>query len=62
MDDIRASIGCVQMKKLQEDLIKNVLVSRQRYVEKLSQLDKIIVPFADHQRVPVSNYIMPIVI
>ena len=60
MDDIRASIGCVQMKKLQEDLIKRALV-RQRYVEKLSQLDKIIVPFADHQGF-VSNYIMPIVL
>ena len=60
MDDIRASIGCVQMKKLQEDLIKRALV-RQRYVEKLSQLDKIIVPFADHQGFG-SNYIMPIVL
>ena len=60
MDDIRASIGCVQMKKLQEDLIKRARV-RQRYVEKLSQLDKIIVPFADHQGF-VSNYIMPIVL
>lgn len=60
MDDIRASIGCVQMKKLQEDLEKRVRV-RQRYVQKLSQLKGLVVPFADNQEF-VSNYIMPIVL
>lgn len=60
MDDIRASIGCVQMKKLQEDLEKRVRV-RQQYVKKLSQLNGIEIPFADNQEF-VSNYIMPIVL
>lgn len=60
MDDIRASIGCAQMKKLNEDLRKRVRV-RQKYVEKLSQIKGLVVPFADNQEF-VSNYILPIVL
>lgn len=60
MDDIRASIGVVQMKKLKQDLEKRILV-RQRYIEKLSKIEGIIVPFADNKEF-VSNYIMPIVL
>lgn len=60
MDDIRASIGCAQMRKLQEDLKKRVHV-RQRYVEKLSEIEGLVVPFADNQEF-VSNYILPIVL
>ncbi|MDL2241804.1 DegT/DnrJ/EryC1/StrS family aminotransferase [Bacteroidales bacterium OttesenSCG-928-L03] len=60
MDDIRASIGCVQMKKLQADLEKRVRV-RNKYVEELSKIKGIIVPFADNTEF-VSNYIMPVVL
>lgn len=60
MDDIRASIGVVQMKKLKPDLIKRQKV-RQLYVDLLSEIDQIIVPFSSNEEF-VSNYIMPIVI
>jgi dTDP-4-amino-4,6-dideoxygalactose transaminase len=60
MDDIRASIGIVQMKKLKGDLEKRLLV-RQRYVERLSKVKGIIVPFTESTEF-VSNYIMPIVL
>lgn len=60
MDDIRASIGCVQMRKLPQDLEKRVRV-RAKYLEVLSGIDGIIVPFADNQEF-VSNYIMPVVL
>lgn len=60
LDDIRASIGCVQMKKLLKDLEQRVRV-RQRYVERLSQLNGVEIPFVDNQEF-VSNYIMPIVL
>lgn len=60
MDDIRASIGCVQMRKLKDDLDKRIRV-RQRYIDNLSGIDKIIIPFKDNKEF-VSNYIMPIVL
>lgn len=60
MDDIRASIGVVQMNKLQEDLDKRVKV-RKWYDEKLKSVKGVIVPFADNKEF-VSNYIMPIVL
>lgn len=60
MDDIRASIGIVQLKKLKADLEKRILV-RKRYVERLSQIKDIIIPFEDNTEF-VSNYIMPIVL
>lgn len=60
MDDIRASIGCVQMRKLQSDLEHRVRV-RERYVANLSKIANIAVPFADNTEF-VSNYIMPIVL
>lgn len=60
MDDIRASIGCVQMRKLPQDLEKRVRV-RAKYLEVLSGIDGIIVPFADNKEF-VSNYIMPVVL
>lgn len=60
MDDIRASIGCVQMRKLPQDLEKRVRV-RAKYLEVLSGIDGITVPFADNQEF-VSNYIMPVVL
>ena len=60
MDDIRASIGVVQMNKLQEDLEKRINV-RKQYVEKLAKVEGVIIPFANNTEF-VSNYIMPIVL
>jgi dTDP-4-amino-4,6-dideoxygalactose transaminase len=60
MDDIRASIGVVQMKKLSDDLKKRINV-RKRYIEQLSKVKGIAVPFADNTEF-VSNYILPIVL
>ncbi|WP_279112995.1 DegT/DnrJ/EryC1/StrS family aminotransferase [Butyricimonas virosa] len=60
MDDIRASIGCVQMRKLQEDLEKRIRV-RNKYVNELAEVKGVVVPFADNKEF-VSNYIMPIVL
>lgn len=60
MDDIRASIGCVQMRKLQADLEKRVRV-RSKYLAELSKVKGIVVPFADNTEF-VSNYILPVVL
>lgn len=60
MDDIRASIGVVQMHKLYDDLIKRKFV-RILYQNKLQAIEGIIIPFRDNSEF-VSNYIMPIVL
>ena len=60
MDDIRASIGIVQLKKLKTDLDKRVEV-RKYYIEKLSQIEEIVIPFKENREF-VSNYIMPVVL
>jgi len=60
MDDIRASIGVVQLKKLTEDIRKRIKV-RNEYVKKLSKLEGIYIPFVNNDEF-VSNYIMPIVL
>jgi len=60
MDDIRASIGVVQMKKLKDDLDQRLKV-RSEYVKRLSKIEGVYVPFADNTEF-VSNYIMPIVL
>lgn len=60
MDDIRASIGIIQMKKLREDLMRRIQV-RKKYIEKLTEVENIIIPFAKNTEF-VSNYIMPIVL
>ncbi len=60
MDDIHASIGIVQLKKLRTDLGKRIDV-RKYYVEKLSSIEEIIIPFKDNTEF-VSNYIMPVVL
>ena len=59
LDDIRASIAIEQLKKLRPDLEKRALV-RKRYIERLSEIDGIVVPFSDNTEF-VSNYIMPTV-
>lgn len=60
LDDIRASIGVIQMKKLRPDLEARVKV-RELYVKLLSSIDEVIIPFSDNKEF-VSNYIMPIVL
>jgi len=60
MDDIRASIGIEQLKKLKADLIKRETV-RSNYVKMLKENNRIIVPFIENKEF-VSNYIMPIVL
>ena len=60
MDDIRASIAIEQLKKLPKDLETRQKV-RKRYLDNLSKVKGIVVPFADYKEF-VSNYIMPIVL
>lgn len=60
LDDIHAAIAIEQMKKLPGDLEKRVAV-RARYLDKLSRVANVVVPFADNTDF-VSNYIMPIVL
>jgi len=60
MDDIRASIGLVQLNKLKEDLEKRALI-RKWYIEELSQINEIIIPFKDYSEFS-SNYIFPIIL
>ena len=47
MDDIRASIGIIQLDKIHHDLQKRAEV-RRIYLDKFKYLDNIIIPFADH--------------
>ena len=60
LDDIRASLGVVQMKKLKPDLEARIKV-RELYLKLLKSIDGVIVPFSDNKEF-VSNYIMPIVL
>jgi len=60
MDDIRATIGLVQLNKLKEDLEKRALI-RKWYIEELSQINEIIIPFKDYSEFS-SNYIFPIIL
>lgn len=60
MDDIRASLACVQLDKLNSDLKKRQLV-RGWYESYLSDIEEITIPFRDYKEF-VSNYIFPIVI
>lgn len=60
MDDIRAAIAVEQLKKLPADLETRAKV-RQRYVENLSGVKGVVVPFVDNKEY-VSNYIMPVIL
>jgi dTDP-4-amino-4,6-dideoxygalactose transaminase len=60
MDDIRAAIGIVQLEKLENDLKKRSEI-RRHYLQKLSETDKIIIPFKDNQHFS-SNYIFSILL
>ncbi len=60
MDDIRASIGIVQLRKLNSDLTQRMTV-RKLYLKALSDIQQIEIPFKQHNEFA-SNYIMPIVL
>lgn len=60
MDDIRASIGVVQLSKLQADLEKRAQV-RKWYLDELKTVSGITIPFFDYTDFS-SNYIMPVVL
>lgn len=60
MDDMRASIGIVQLDKLGNDLKKRAEV-RAMYVESLGNIENLIIPFKDNKNFS-SNYIFPIVL
>lgn len=60
MDDIRASIGIVQLGKLEGDLKKRASI-REWYLEYLSDISFINIPFKKNKEF-VSNYIFPIVL
>lgn len=60
MDDIRASIGIVQLDKLKSDLQNRILI-RDHYIEKLSGINEIIIPFKDYRSFS-SNYIFTIIL
>lgn len=60
IDDIRASIGLVQLAKLENDLIRRS-EARAHYLGCLSDAEGIIIPFTDHKGF-VSNYIFPMVL
>jgi dTDP-4-amino-4,6-dideoxygalactose transaminase len=58
MDDIRAALGRVQLRKLQRDLEKRALV-RRWYETLLAEVSDVILPFAGHKGF-VSNYILAV--
>lgn len=60
MDDMRASIGIVQLDKIKNDLSKRSEV-RKSYIEELSGINDIIIPFAEYNEFS-SNYIFPVVL
>ena len=60
MDDIRASLGVVQLDKLRKDLKQRAKI-REWYCKRLTKLNGIVVPFMDNKEF-VSNYILPVVL
>ena len=60
LDDIRASIGLVQLKKLNADLKKRRKL-RNIYIEYLNDTENLIIPFLNNTSF-VSNYIFPVVL
>ncbi len=60
MDDIRATLGIVQLDKLLNDLYKREYL-RKIYIEELCDLEDILIPFKDYKEFS-SNYIFTIVL
>jgi dTDP-4-amino-4,6-dideoxygalactose transaminase len=60
IDDIHSALAIAQLKKLRKDLEKRAYV-RENYIEKLSGVKEIIIPFSDFKGFT-SNYIFPTVL
>jgi len=60
IDDIRAALALVQLKKLEGDTIKRKKL-REYYLEELAKMNTIIIPYKDN-KFGSSNYIFPIVL
>lgn len=60
IDDIRAAIGIVQLKKLKQDLEKRKN-TRDEYIKQLGSEESIIIPFIDRKDFS-SNYIFPVIL
>lgn len=60
MDDIRASIGIVQLKKLERDLERRAEL-RRYYEKSLEEIEGLLIPFKDYKFFS-SNYIFPVVL
>lgn len=60
MDDMRASLGIVQLAKLSKDLEIRKQI-REKYIELLKENDKLIIPFLNNKDFS-SNYIFPIIL
>jgi dTDP-4-amino-4,6-dideoxygalactose transaminase len=60
MDDIRSAIGVVQLDKIEADLVKRAEI-RKLYIEKLSKINGITIPFKSYKEFS-SNYIFPIIL
>jgi len=60
MDDIRASIGIVQLSKIENDLKKRAEV-RKMYLKELLEIDEIYIPFKERNEFT-SNYIFTIIL
>tara|TARA_B100000579_G_C22633900_1_gene758041 strand:- start:171 stop:920 length:750 start_codon:yes stop_codon:yes gene_type:complete len=60
MDDIRASIGIIQLNKLKKDLNKRIKI-RNMYIKGLKNIPGLIIPFCNNDNY-VSNYIFPVVL
>ncbi|MEI6681839.1 MAG: DegT/DnrJ/EryC1/StrS family aminotransferase [Bacteroidota bacterium] len=60
IDDIRASLGIVQLEKLKSDLIKRAAI-RQYYERTLCDIPSLTIPFLYYQEF-CSNYIFPVVL
>lgn len=60
MDDIRSSIGIVQLDKIKGDLEKRSEI-RKEYIKQLKEVHGLIIPFNDYSEFT-SNYIFPIVL
>lgn len=60
MDDIRASLGLVQFKKLSGDM-KKLAHNRGLYIENLASIEELSVPFLDYAGIS-TNYIFPVLL
>lgn len=60
LDDIRSSLGLVQLEKLPDD-IKTRNIAADRYAERLSTIDSVAVPFQDYDGLS-TYYIFPVLL